>query len=150
MDVRHFRTMKRIIAILVAVTTAFGAGWYFGYTRPALQNQQKLLKEYAIVRDALGYTDAEMTQAAQTYPKPKEVLASMAREDERLAAVAIGSVREFDKGDPEAVKRRLLDILGTYYRVHRTNDLYTNVIARIEKAALESPSIAAEIAKKSE
>ena len=142
--------MKRIIVTIVAVAVGFAAGWYFGYSRPVAQNQRKILKEYAGVRDMMGYTDAEMTQAAQTFPKPKDVLASMAREDEMLAAVAIGSVRQFDKGDPEAVKQRLLHILGTYYRVHRTNDLYTNVIAQIEKAALESPSIAAEIAKKSE
>ena len=145
--------MNRIIpplAIIVALAIAFAAGWYFGYTRPTLQNQKKILNEYAVARDMVGYTDAEMTQAAKSFPKPKDVLASMAREDETLIAVAIGSLRQFDKGDPEAVKRQLGNILGSYYRSHRTDDLYTKVIAQIEKAARESPSIAAEISKKSE
>jgi hypothetical protein len=142
--------MKRAIVIIVAVAVSFAAGWYFGYTRPVAQNQRKILKEYAAVRDMMGYTDAEMTHAAETFPKPQEVLASMAREDEVVAAMAVASVRLFDRGDPEAAKQRLLHVLGTYYRVHRSNDLYTNIIMRIEKAALESPSIAAEIAKKSE
>ena len=145
--------MSRIIlpiTIIVAVGIAFAAGWYFGYTRPTLQNQKKILKEYAVARDVIGYTDAEMTQAAKTFPKPKDVLASMAREDQTLVAVAIGSVRQFDKGDPEAVKRQLLHILGSYYRVHHPDELHSSVIAQIEKAALESPSIAAEIARKNE
>ena len=142
--------MKRIIVIILAAAFSFAGGWFFGYTKPALQNQKRILKGYASLRDAMGYTDAEMKHATQIFPKPKEVLESMARENELLVAVAIGSVRRFDKGDPEAVKRDMLHILGTCYRVQRTNDLYTNVIATIEKAALESPSIAAEITKKSE
>jgi hypothetical protein len=70
--------MKRISVIILAVAGGFAAGWYIGSIRPALEHQKNILKEYAGVRDILGCTDAEMTQAAQTFPKPKEVLASLA------------------------------------------------------------------------
>jgi hypothetical protein len=142
--------MKRIIFILIGVVLGFGVGWYFGYTRPVAQNQRRILKEYQIVRDLFQYDDAETTKAAETFPKPKEVLASFAREDELVAAVALRTVKLLDKGDSEAAKQSLLQMLGSYYRIHRTNDLYTNLVAHIEKAALESPSIAVEISKKSE
>jgi hypothetical protein len=131
--------MKHFIRSLICLAAGVALGWYFGYTRPALQ----AMHLYQDVQKTTGLSDAEMLKQVP------DSLAAMKRDDEGVALVALRGIEILDRGEPEAAKKHLAYWVGSYYRVYHTNG-DTNLIARIERAATTNADIAAEIAKKTQ
>jgi hypothetical protein len=129
--------MKRIIPLLICVLLGVGVGWYWGYTRPALQ----AMHMYRDMKKTMGFSDEEMLRAAP------EAFAKIKREDESVAMVALRGSEILDRGDTQAAKKYLAYWVGSYYRVYHANG-DTNLIAHIEQAATTNAEIASEIAKK--
>lgn len=129
--------MKRFIPSLICLAAGIAVGWYFGYTRPALQ----AMHMYRDMRRTMGFSDEEALKAAP------EAFASIKREDEGVAMVALRGIEILDRGDTQAAKKHLAYWVGSYYRVYHANG-DTNLIARIERAATTNSDIAVEIAKK--
>jgi len=129
--------MKRFIPSLICLVAGIALGWYFGYTRPALQ----AMHLYQEVQKTMGLSDAEMVKQVP------DSLAAMKRDDEGVALVALRGIEILDRGDVAAAKKHLAYWVGSYYRVYHANG-DTNLIARIERAATTNAEIAAEIAKK--
>src|SRR5271154_5444052 len=116
--------MKRLILLSLCLAAGIGIGWYFGYTRPALQ----AMHMYQNVKKITGGSDAEVLRMLP------ESLAAIKREDESVAIVALRATEIVNRGDPEAVMKYLAYWIGSYYRVYR-NSGDTNLVARIERAA---------------
>jgi hypothetical protein len=139
--------MKRIFPFLICILLGVGIGWYFGYIRPSAENQREILRQYEFVRDGFQMTNQEMAEAG---PKIPRFFEDMKRQDELAAIFALGGFRYLDRGDIEGAKTHLLKAVGSYYRVYHNKGGDTNLIAKIEEAALKHPAIAKEISKKIE
>src|SRR5947209_4881215 len=129
--------MKRIAQVLICLLLGVGLGWYFGYTRPAAENQRKLLKEYQAVRNAFHATDGEMADFGGRLP---EFWDAAKRQDEFAAAVALRVIHQLETGDLEGAKKSLATTVSIYYRGHR-HDGDTNVIAHIQRYASTNAAI---------
>ena len=139
--------MKATVLLLVGILLGTGIGWYFGYLRPDAKRERELLRQYDAAKDALRMSDQEMADAGVKIP---EFMEGMKRTDEMAAAVALGVFGMLQRGETEAAKKRLLMPIGSYYRLYRNRGGNTNLIAQIETAAEEHPSIAAEISRNAE
>jgi predicted negative regulator of RcsB-dependent stress response len=126
--------MQRLLpplACLLCLLLGLSVGWYFGYSRPSVQNQRKILNEYQTVRDALGLTDKQMAEIGEQLPRMRK---EMAREDEFAAAMALGALVPLEQGEIEKAKTRLQKTISIYYRGHK-HDGNTNVLRRITNFA---------------
>jgi hypothetical protein len=123
--------MKRIISFLVCILLGIGIGWYFGYTRPAAKNQRELLKQYHLVRDGLGLTDADWAEMAKELPHMRE---DMQRSDEYAAAIALAAFKNLEADNTEEARWKLAMVVGIYYRSH-SRDGNTNLLSRIVRYA---------------
>jgi hypothetical protein len=103
-------------------------GWYFGYTRPAAQNQRKLLWELRANKDGFHQTE---------------------QQDEFATAVACGAFARLEAGDTENAKHKLLTTISIYYRAHRL-DGNSNIIAGIEAFASTNAALSNAIYRKLE
>jgi len=74
----------------------------------------------------------------------------MKREDQLIAALALGTFKRLDQGNAEGAKKLLLPCIGGYYRRYHAKGGDPDMITRIEEAARQYPDIAAEIARKDE
>ena len=137
--------MKCAIILLIAVLFGSCIGWYFGYTRP-------VAKQYRIVRDQMFHvTDKEMAEAGgQVREHFPQFIEGMKREDDLIAAVALGTFKRLDQGNVEGAKKVLLPWIGNYYRRYHAKGGDQKMLARIEEAARQNSDIAAEIARKNE
>jgi len=96
-------------------------------------------------------TDQQMAEAgAQVRDNLPQFIEGMKREDQLIAALALGIVRRLEVGKVEASKKELLPFIGNYYRRYHAKGGDPNLLARIEEAARQSPDIAAEIVRKNE
>src|SRR5689334_20032484 len=106
--------MKRILSLLACLCIGVGAGWYFGYTRPALEHQREILKQYQWARDNFQMTDAEMAESGAKIP---QYIEDVKRQEEVAAAVALGAFKYLERGDTNTAKSRLAWRVGSYYRL---------------------------------
>jgi hypothetical protein len=128
--------MKRIIPPLVCLFIGFGAGWYFGYTRPAARNQRELIRQYQYVRDNFHMTDAQMVDFGA---HQQEYFAAIKREDEMAALIALAALAKLDQGDLDMAKGRLQTAISIYYRGH-SFDGDSNLLRHItDYAATNAP-----------
>lgn len=145
--VRYHWPMKPIISLFVCVFVGFGIGWYFGNTRPPSKYQQEILGQYQWIRDNLHMTDTEMAAAGAKMPQYFE---DMKRQDEMAAVFALRVFKTLETGDTERAKTTLLKAVGSYYRLYHDRGGDTNFMAKIEEAARQHPTVAAEISRKIE
>ncbi|MFO1477145.1 MAG: hypothetical protein U1F98_10895 [Verrucomicrobiota bacterium] len=129
--------MKRIVLFIIAILLGVGIGWYFGYTRPTVKNQRKLLREYQITRDNFQMTDAEMADFAE---HRQEYFEAMKRQDEMAAAMALGALVPLERGDVEKAKSRLQTTISIYFRGHR-QDGDSNVLRHITAFAATNAAL---------
>jgi len=129
--------MKNALAVLIAILAGFGLGWYFGHTRPSLQNQRELLRQYQYVRDNFHMTDAEMADFGE---HQHEYFDAMMRQDEMAATIALASLGRLNHGNLDGAKHLLETTISIYYRGHRT-DGNTNVLNHIEISAATNASL---------
>jgi hypothetical protein len=111
--------MNRIIALSVCTLIGLGIGWYFGFTRPAAENQRKLLLEFKKEREGFQLTE---------------------QRDEFAAAIALGVLKKLEQGDLETARKRLHTTISTYYRAHR-DDGNTNYLVPIERFAATNEAL---------
>lgn len=133
----YWNDMKQIVICIICFIGGISAGWYFGYTRPALQAihlTQEIQKE----------TGMSLDEMARAVP---DTLAAIKREDESMALISLKTIELLNRNKQDAAKKSLAYWVGVYYRMYRSNG-DTNLLVRIEKAATQSPEIAAELAKK--
>jgi hypothetical protein len=121
-------------------------GWYFGYTRPSVRDQRKLLEEYRTVRDGFRLSDKEMAEIGAQLPNIRK---QMERSDEFAAALALGVFKELEAGKVESAKKHLGQTVSIYYRGHRY-DGDTNLLAKIERYAVTNAAISNAIYRKLE
>jgi hypothetical protein len=138
--------MKRTISLVVCVLLGVGIGWYFGYTRPVVRQQRKLLKEYQEIRDDFHMTDEEMADVGRKLP---QYIEDMKRQDEMAAVVALGAFKLLEKDDVKGAKESLARHVGLYYRLHHAKGDAT-LLSAIEEAAQQYPAISAETSKQDE
>jgi hypothetical protein len=136
--------MKRILPAIICLLIGFGLGWTLCYFGPNAKHYRELLAEYRYTRDNFHLTDAEMAQFGRDY---KQFGTSMIREDELVAAVALSALRSLERGEADAAKTSLLRPVGMYYRLYHDKDGDKTLLDRISAAAIEYPSIAAEISR---
>lgn len=134
------------IACSLCLLLGLSVGWYFGYTRPSVKNQRKLLKEYQVVRGAFGLTDKQMAEIGEQLPQIRQ---QMAREDEMAAAMALGALVKLEQGDIEKAKSRLQTTISIYYRRHH-HDGNTNVLRHIMTFAATNAALSNTIYRKLE
>ena len=130
------------LCCFLCLLLGLSAGWWFGYTRPAVKNQQKLLQEYKNIRDAFHATDREMRDYGFRLP---EMWDSMQRQDEFAAGMALAALVKIEEGDTNKAKERLAGVIGIYYHTWHNNAANTNVINHIEKYAAKYLYLAAAI-----
>lgn len=141
--------MRRFLPALASclcLLLGLSVGWYFGYTRPSVQNQSKLLNEYQSLRDKLGMTDEQLAEIGKQLPHLRR---QMAREDEMAAAMALGALVKLERGDIEKARSVLERTVSIYYRGHQ-HDGNSNVLRNIEKLAASSASLSNAIHRKLE
>jgi hypothetical protein len=139
--------MNHFSAYIVCMIIGIAVGWDIGYTWPIAKDQREILKQFRHAQKAMQLADAEIIQHGAKAP---EYYALMRRSDELAATLSLEAFEHIERGDTEKARQFLVSKIGHYYAVHRTNDGYTNLITRIEKAALKCPAVAAEISKKPE
>lgn len=143
-SVRHRERMKRIIAFLVCLVIGFGAGWYFGYSRPVSKNRRELLKQYQYTRDKFHMTDAEMADFGK---HQAQYFAEMQRQDELAAALALQSFKDLEAGNTGRVKHGLTTMVSAYYRQYST-DGNSNLIYHIVSYAATNVALSNAIYRK--
>ena len=92
-------------------------------------------------------TDTEMAVAGAKMPQYFE---DMKRQDEMAAVFALRVFKTLETGDTERAKTTLLQAVGSYYRLYHDRGGDTNFMAKIEEAARQHPTVAAEISRKIE
>jgi len=142
---RKFKFLVPLLPAIICLLIGFGLGWYFCYTGPVAKHQRELLAENRYARDNFHLTDAEMAQMGRDFQQYGK---NMIREDELLAAVALSALKSLESGETDAAKTTLLRPVGMYYRLYHGKDVDKSLLDRIETAAKEYPSIAAEISRK--
>ncbi len=124
----RFSAMRLFIASLICLALGTALGWYFGYTRPATQNQRKLLWELRTNKDSFHQTE---------------------QQDEFAAAIACAAFARLEAGDTENAKHNLLTTISIYYRAHRL-DGNSNIIVGIEAFASTNAALSNAIYRKLE
>lgn len=136
--------MKRIIPLLACTLIGVGIGWYCGYTRPSLNHQREIIRQYQFFKDKLHMTDAD---AAELGRKTPQYFEDVKRQDEMAAVYALPTFKFLEHGDTEHAKSILLKAIGHYYRAYRGKEDIHLIIPAIEKAAQQYPAIAANISQ---
>jgi hypothetical protein len=136
--------MKRTLPAIVCLLIGIGLGWSFCYFGPVAKHQRELLAEYRYAKDNFHLTDAEMAQMGRDFQQYGK---NMIREDELLAAVALSALKSLESGETDDAKTTLLRPVGMYYRLYHDKVVDKSLLEKIETAAKEYPSIAAEISR---
>jgi hypothetical protein len=120
------RYLPQIVCIL-SLLLGLSVGWYFGYTRPSVENQRKLVKEYETIKDAFQLTDKQMGTWGGRLP---EFFGAVERQDEIAASMGLAALEKLEHEDVERAKSVLQKTISMYYRSHQS-DGNTNVLRRI-------------------
>jgi len=134
----------KLVAITSALVVGIAVGWFLGYTRP-------VTKGYRELKSALHLTDMpdkQMAEAgAQIRDHMPEFIERMKREDDVIAALALGTFKRMEQGDVEGAKKLQLPWIGGYYRRYHAKGGDKDILVSIEEAAQQYPEIATEVAK---
>jgi hypothetical protein len=136
--------MKRTIHFVACVMLGVGFGWYFGYTRPVVVQQRKLLREYQEVRDNFHMTDEEMVEVGRGIP---QYFKDMKRQDEMTAFVALGVLKLLEADEIKGAKEVLARHIGGYYYVYHAKGGDAKLLSSIEEAAQQYPVLSAAISE---
>jgi len=136
--------MRRLILVLVTFGIGLGIGWYLGYTRP-------VTKQYRIIRDSMKFSDEEMAKTgAELKAHFPEIIAGWKRGDEMTTMLALGALKQIEKGNVDGARKLLLTPVRFYYREYHEKGGDRDIIEKIDQAALQYPGIAAEISNTTE
>ncbi len=131
---RYLPQMACALCLLLGVSV----GWYFGYTRPAIQMHR--VDEEIEMESGMSHEDV-----VKAVP---EAFAALKREDESTALVSLKAIGMLDRGDVGRAKKYLAYWVGTYYRVYHDKSGDTNLLKEIEGAASTNTVLAREISRK--
>jgi hypothetical protein len=130
--------LPQITCVVLSLLLGLSIGWYFGYTRPAIQMHQL---DAAVLKE----TGISENEAARAVP---EALAAIKREDESTALVSLKAIGMLDRGEAEKAEKYLAYWVGSYYRVYQAKGGDTKLLKDIEAAATTNKYVGAEISKK--
>ncbi len=128
------------LCLLLGVST----GWYFGYTRPSVENQRRLVQNYDAARDAF---EAAQEQFSDYGGQPGEFWEAAKVQDEFAALVSLQAFKDLEGGYAQKGKEALASTVAMYYRAHR-RDGNTNLMLCIEWVATTNAVLSNAICRK--
>jgi hypothetical protein len=84
------------IACGVCLALGLSAGWYFGYTRPSVVNQRRILHEYEDMKNRWGIDipDEQMAEVGKQLPY---LWKQLERSDEFAAGMGLKAFQQIEK-----------------------------------------------------
>jgi len=130
--------MKRFLLVALSLFIGCLLGWYIGYTRPLAEQQRYM-------RGITGMTDRQMAQAsAEVMTNLPAYIQSMKREDDITTALALGILKQLDRGNVEGAKRLLIPPARSYYLRYHASGGNPQILAMIEEAKRQHSDITAD------